>query len=323
MDYRREVSRELAKRRDDSQIQQKQRLERVYKTIPEIREIDRKLKQLGVALARAIVDRQDIGAIEEETTRLKMRRSALLSRQGLPENYTDTQYTCPHCQDTGVVNGRNCHCKEQLLTSKAYEMSSIEGLLERENFSAFDLGLFRGNRLANEDNSPRENMAIVAQQAKHYAKTFKGRYSDNLMFYGSVGTGKTFLCNAIAKAVLDKGYGVLYQTAPKLLDFLGDYSFLPAVEKIKHQETYHRLFNVDLLILDDLGTEFTTSVSVSGLFELLNERIIRQKPIIISTNLAITDLPERYDQRIFSRIIGEFRLFNIYGDDLRIRKLGL
>ena len=224
-------------------------------------------------------------------------------------------------KDEGRVDGRMCSCMKNRLVDKAYDRSSIANLLRRQHFGVFDKSLFRGNRKADEPISPRELMEYLAIDAKRYAENFTAKGAANLMYYGPVGTGKTFLCSCIAKEILDRGFSVLYQSAPTLIGKISEYNFAPFDEKKLYKDAVELIYDVDLLIIDDLGAEFATSMNASYLFEILNERLIDDKAVILSTNLEPTELARVYDNRIRSRILGGFEIQHVFGDDLRMKKL--
>ena len=138
----------------------------------------------------------------------------------------------------------------------------------------------------------------------------------NLLFVGNTGLGKTFLANAIAKKMLDNAKSVIYQTAPIFMDKIMEFKFSQGADKSQ----YYKIFDVDLLIIDDLGTETMTNNKYTELFNIINTRLLNNKKILISTNLTLNELYERYDERVISRLIGEFRICKFVGDDIRLKK---
>lgn len=317
------VSRILEKRRNQSADLQRAHTQEIYQNIPRVRQIDEEIQRLMMEVISQAMEGKDTADLETQRRGLRSEKLLLLEEAGYPSDYLDLKPTCNYCKDTGVYEDRMCSCKRQLLISEAYAMSSIEDQLERENFDRFDMRLFRRNPNPGEDLSPWENMDYVLRAAKGYVKDFRKTGNENLLYYGPVGTGKTFLVNAIAKGVIDRGFAVLYQSAPDLFELLSTYQFLPAAEKLQQKELVDRIYAVDLLVIDDLGSETVTSVIQALLSELINARLLSRRATIMSTNLEPIELEKTYGARAASRIIGNYRLFHIYGDDLRIKKLGL
>lgn len=320
MDYREEVNRRLERIRDAQHHARQKRREEIYQLLPRIKEIDGELKQQGVSLAKLVMQGGSVREVQDRIERLTREKKAILVDRRYPEDYLELRYNCDLCKDTGEFRGKMCNCKKNMLISKSYEMSSIEKLLGKENFESFDLRLFRPNRNANEPLSPREWMEHLKNGALKFAEGFSGEDSGNILYYGPVGSGKTFLSNCIAKRILDRGYSVLYQSAPALIAFISEYTFAVSEDKKAWRSKFDFLYDADLLILDDLGTEPMTSMNVSYVFDLLNRRLVAGKSMIVSTNLDLEEIKRTYDNRIFSRVWGNFDVFHVYGDDIRIRK---
>lgn len=321
--YNDSVNRILEARRNKSADLQRKHTEEVYKALPFIREIDEHIQTLMMQVVSFALEGRDTSGLETQIQKLRSDKCNLLHREGYSDDYLERIPTCSLCGDSGVYENKMCSCKRQLLVSQAYAMSSIEDQIQRENFERFDMRLFRRNPNADEDLSPWENMDYVLSAAKGYVADFRKTGNENILYYGPVGTGKTFLANAISKGIIDRGFTVLYQSAPDLFDLMSTYQFLPSSEKISQKETIDRLYQVDLLVIDDLGSETVTVVSQALLSELINARLLSRKATLISTNLEPYDLEKTYGARAASRIIGNYRLFHIYGDDLRIKKLEL
>jgi DNA replication protein DnaC len=177
--------------------------------------------------------------------------------------------------------------------------------------------------------SPSENMQMIYKTAVKFVDGF-GKDFQNLFLYGAVGLGKTFMCNCIAKDILDKGYTVIYMTAPRMFKVIEDYRFRrsDAEDSGEMMEMIDTASEVDLLIIDDLGAEFDTMVTSVALFDIINQRLISKKPTVISTNLDyIKDMNDRYSDRVISRLWGNFRMLKFFGvkddnggDDIRVKK---
>lgn len=315
------VNRRLEEIRRTNELIHQNRLKEIYSEIPRVEEIVNQKKVIGYKLVKAVIYSKDIlGELEDESKSLDSEKAKLLSSKGYPVDYLEPIYNCDKCKDTGVVGVNYCSCKKRMITEELYAISGIDKVIREENFSNFDLKLFRANRNQSETISPRDMMKIYLEDAQNYVKIFPQNNNKNRIYYGPVGTGKTYLCNCIAKGLLDRGYLVVYQTATKLMNFISDYNFSKAEDKGILMSRYELLKDCDLLIIDDLGTEISTSINTTNLFELINDRIIKEKGTIISTNLNLENIREDYDDRIFSRILGEYEVFNVFGDDLRIKK---
>ena len=225
-------------------------------------------------------------------------------------------YTCPDCKDTGQIDGKPCHCFKQAAIDLVYTQSNIRSILEYENFTHFNLDLY-SNTMENPQTgfTSRQTAQNALETAYGFIQNFDSKF-DNLFLYGDTGIGKTFLSNCIAKELLDTGHSVIYFTAFQLFDIL---------EKNKFQKdneaagTMQNIFECDLLIIDDLGTELANAFTVSQLFLCLNERILHKKSTIISTNLGIRQLHDTYSERIFSRILSNYIMIHLFGDDIRIK----
>lgn len=324
MNYGKEANRILARYRRENEQEQRLRKEKIDLEIPKYQELEKALKAKGLEYVRANVDedsKEKLSELERELARIQREMENLLKDHGYPENYLVKQYHCKVCQDEGVVQGAVCDCKKRIMVDLSYEKSEIQEKLINENFDRFDLNLFRENRLEGEAYSPREMMENIYVFSKRYIKAFS--HGESLLLSGPVGVGKTFLCSSIAKEILDKGHTVIYQSSPQLMKFLWDYYYSSFDERDAMRKKYEILINSDLLVIDDLGTESISDSGLSHFFDLLNNRLQNHKSMIISTNLELEDIRHHYDERISSRILGEFSVLTLYGEDLRLKKLGL
>ena len=307
----------LDRRRMESEEKNRKKIAAVYEANPRLKEIDKLVQKLNI---QRINDRIN-GLATEKTTNevLKLRREKdqILSKLGIEAKDLEPSYFCEECKDTGSVNGKTCSCKKQLITKKLYDQSEIENRIKKENFSKFKPDLFRKSRQADEDESPYENIQRIRKNMESFLDNF-GVGSPNLYFFGQVGTGKTFMVNCIAKELMDKGVAVLYQSSNELHEFLGSYRFMYPDQKAQFKDKNDLIYNVDVLVIDDLGTEHITEVSKSNLFEVINRRIISQKTTIISSNIDIYEIDSYYDKRISSRIMGEYKPVLFYGNDVRL-----
>lgn len=289
-----------------------QRRQQVYAQLPEYRELDASVGATSIAHARLLLDGDDssLEELKRELASKAERRRILLSQAGYPPDYLEPFYDCADCRDTGYIGSEKCHCFRQLEVTLLYEQSGIQEMIARENFDTLSTAYYEG-----EDLQRFENAVAISHK---FVDEFKKSYQ-NLLFYGTVGTGKSFLSGCIARELLSQGRAVIYFSASGLFETLARYSF-----DTKSRETlynfYKDLYNSDLVIIDDLGTEITNSFVTSQLFSLLNERHLRQKATIISTNLNLEEMRDRYSDRIFSRITSNYSLCKLTGPDIRMYK---
>lgn len=319
-----EILAEYEKKRDRKVREQRIRQEEVYRKIPAIKKIDEEIFKIGLDMSKNILNNPDnYKKIAEEAKnkieKLKMDKAYLMTEANIPLDYMDIKYDCEACKDTGFLeDGSQCSCLKQALVSRAYKMSNIENVLKKENFQTFNINLFKDEPFENEPLTPRENMKLILSIAEGFVHNFDENNGENLLFYGTTGLGKTFLCNCIAKALLDKNKIVIYQTAFTILELIEKYRF--SENKEVYSREYDLLFEADLLIIDDLGTEVSNTFTNAEIFNIVNSRILAGKKTIISTNLTPKEISEIYTDRVFSRISDKFTPLKFYGQDLRFEK---
>lgn len=293
------------------------RREEVYQSVAEYRELDDSVSALSVSAAKMALD-GDPGArqrLHQSLADIARRRKALLTAAGFPEDYLEPVYDCALCRDTGYITDENarkqkCACFRQREISILYSQSNIRDMIAKENFSTLSSAYYQGEDL--------QRFESAVKLCRDFVESFDLDYR-NLLFYGTVGTGKSFLSGCIARELIDNGHSVIYFSASGLFDTLARYSF-DHREKEALQELYEDIYGCDLLIVDDLGTEITNAFVASQLFSCLNERSLRRRSMIISTNLCLEELRDRYSDRIFSRITSSFSLCKLTGPDIRIYK---
>lgn len=285
---------------------------------PRLREIAGEIAALSLACAkRGIVSGEplDLSDLERRIAALAEERRALLSMGGFPEDHLEEKYDCPACQDTGFVNGRKCSCFLREESRLLYAQSNLDQVLEEECFRNFSLDYY-STEAVDEDTSERDAAIAALDNAKDFVLRF-GTVFENLFLCGPVGTGKTFLTHCIARELLDRDVRVLYFTAAQLFDTLGRATIR---REASLSDAPEDILACDLLIIDDLGSEFTNAFVSSQLFHCINERILARRPTIISTNLSLTQMQELYSERITSRIIGSYKIVELYGQDIRKQK---
>ncbi|OGO86497.1 MAG: hypothetical protein A2Y22_01210 [Clostridiales bacterium GWD2_32_59] len=310
------------KKRQQAAIDLENRKSEVYLALPRIKEIDAFLFNLGLRISKAIIDDPASSAkllleIQKETQILENEKKQLLKDHGYHKDHFNIKYSCKKCNDTGFIDNKRCACFEQELVQAAYTGSNIKEILEQENFDNFDFKYYSDEKYPNQKLNPQENIKRIYQISHDFAHDFDKQFV-NLLFYGTPGTGKTYLCNCIAKDLLDKGISVLYLTAFELFELFADDKFNKNKEDAEERTSYiDSVFKVDLLIIDDLGTEWLTTLSSAELFNCINTRYLNRKSTVISTNLTIENLQKAYSDRIFSRLLGNYKPLEFYGRDIR------
>ncbi len=314
---------EIQRGYDERQLRNKDilaaRTKEVYAKAPEFLEIERSIAECSVTSARKFFDGDEsaISELKLQIAALRTRKASLLESLGYPADYLQPIYTCSDCKDTGFIDGERCHCFTQQAIDMIYTQSNIKDILAKENFSNFSFDYYSDTIV-----NPTTGLTSLANAKAAYTicqnfidnfdKTFA-----NLYFYGDTGTGKTYLSNCIAKELLDKGHSVIYFTAFQLFDILSKGIF---DKDNKAVAAHQNIFDCDLLIIDDLGTELANSFTTSQLFLCLNERILRKKSTIISTNLNMGQIADIYSERVLSRISSCYTIIKMFGDDIRMKK---
>lgn len=298
---------------------QSERLEKLYALEPRIKEIDDSISTYSVACAKKLIDGDNtaLAKLRQDIASFKKEKEQLLLSQGYPADYLSPIYTCPDCKDTGYIDGEKCHCLKQAIIDTIYTQSNVKNILERENFSVFSYDYYSDTQ-----KDPKTGLTSLETAKRAVAECERfiadfGTTSQNLLFYGNTGVGKTFFTNCIAKELLEKSYSVIYFTAFQLFDILSKGVFEKDADAIA---AHQNIFDCDLLIIDDLGTELSNAFTVSQLFLCVNERILREKSTIISTNLNLVELRDLYSERTFSRISNNYNIIKLFGDDIRIQK---
>lgn len=296
-----------------------ERLDAVYKKVPQLKTINDQIAALSVEAARKKLADDPSGSqlAKEKIEDLREEKAALLAINGFDESVFEPVYTCKDCKDTGYVDGEKCHCFKQEVINVVYSQSNIKNILEKENFNSFTYEYY-----SDEEINPTTGLSSLdtakraVEECLYFIKDFDNK-PKNLFFYGNTGVGKTFLSNCVAKELLEKGNSVIYFTAFQLFDILSKGVFDRDADAIA---AHQNIFDCDLLIIDDLGTEFANSFTTSQLFLCVNERLLRQKSTIISTNLNLNQMIDMYSERTWSRISSNYTLIKLFGDDIRIQK---
>jgi len=282
--------------------------------IPELTEIHLKLESSGIELFGAALSGKDaperISEIKERNDKLKARKRELLVSHGFTADYTDVRYECDKCMDTGYASGRMCTCMKSALAMARLEVSGLGNLVKTQRFDTFSDEYYSGD--------DRVSISTNRDKLKKFAENFSGTDAKNWLLIGPTGLGKTHLSSAVAVEVINRGFDVVYVTASEMFAVFQRQSFYDVKDRDGSERQY---FDADLLIIDDLGTELTNQFTVSCLYNLINSRIISGRSTIINTNLTTAELRKRYDDRITSRLLGEYRPLIFRGKDVRSQKL--
>ncbi|MGE5328076.1 MAG: ATP-binding protein [Deltaproteobacteria bacterium] len=322
---------EYEKKRNQVVYDAERKKDEVYNKHPLLREIDEQIKKEGVSFLKNFLHTDSkpesmLKELNSKLLQLKEKKEALLREYHIDPDIFLPKYECEDCSDTGFLNtGKLCSCYKQRLLNLAYRQKNIN-LTSFENFESFNPELYpdKVDKDFDIEISPREHIVKVKNYCVGFINEFDSPERKNLMFIGETGRGKTFLSSCIAKELIDRNKTVIYQTAPRLFDLIMSYKMRFERPENFDEEEYEDLFEVDLLIIDDLGTEAQSSARFSEFFDIINTRILNQRSkntkTILSTNLPLEKFREYYDQRIVSRVLGEFDIIKIFGDDIRIKK---
>lgn len=309
---------ELKARREKAEREAAQHKAEFAKKCPQILQIESEMAKTGLAAVKAVGAGKDaveiIRNLAQYNLELQEKRKTLLLQNGFSADFLQPHYTCPLCEDTGTADGKECICRQKLLREIAFRELSAKTPLQLCTFDSFSLAYYQDTP-DRDGVIPRQKMKEVLHFCKRYADTFSLQ-SPSLLFFGNTGLGKTHLSLAIAAAAIEKGCGVIYGTAQNLFSALEKEHFGKAAE----DDTEAMLLDCDLLILDDLGTEFTTGFVTAAFYNIVNTRLLCGKPTLINTNLSFEELEDKYSNRIVSRILGCYQVRRFYGEDMRVKK---
>ena len=316
------IMREYSRRQSQVQHDLEERRREAFIRIPRLVEIDQEVAALSAQKARSLLsgESSSVDDLKQAVAALSAERISLLRNNGFADDYLEPHYFCPKCQDTGYVDGHKCTCFKKAEIELLYTQSNLTEILKKENFEHFSFDWY-SDTIKNEATglTARETAKRAYDTARNFVQDFDRR-TQNLFLYGSTGVGKTFLSHCIANELLNSAHCVLYFSAFDLFDRLAQTAFSRKSETDPGEEF---IFDCDLLIIDDLGTELTNSFVSSQLFLCINERIVRRKSTIISTNLKLEDFSATYSERTFSRIASNYQMLKLIGKDIRIQKIFL
>ncbi len=310
----RKVIEAFQNKRSNAAAESERRKAEVEAIIPELADIDRELSAVGTRVFRAAIGGGDIDSyiaeLKEENKYLRKKRAMLLEAEGFPPDYTDIRYECTLCNDSGYVGTQMCTCMKSALVAGEIEASGIGHLMSEQSFETFSIDYYSGV----ERDTMERNLAIL----KKFAVSFSPDTKQNWLLLGGTGLGKTHLSTSVAKVVIERGYSVVYDTMQNIMASYEEQRFGDGHVGDGSTDKY---IDCDLLIIDDMGTEMGGQFTVACLYNLINSRINRRKPVIASTNLTQAELRSRYSDRITSRLFGEYRPLVFMGRDIRAQKL--
>lgn len=322
---------EYDKKKATEEYQAEMRKKDLYQKEPRLEKIDKQLSSLAISTTKSLINHNDpqlLQNLQNQIGDLKKQKSVILKTLNISPDDLLPHYECKFCKDTGYITNEDytssmCSCLKQKIFDIEYNKSNISNL-KFQTFENFSDSLYSDQ--VNEDKyhtniSPMDNIKRIKELCKKFIENFDDPNEKNLLFTGNTGLGKTFLSSCIANELIKQGKNVLYQTAPVMLDTIIDYRFGKSdIDKT----IYDNLLNVDLLIIDDLGTESMNHIKFTELFNIINTRLLNQNhtlKTIISTNLSLKNLYDTYDERIVSRLVGNYNLCYFFGDDIRFKKV--
>lgn len=284
---------------------------------PEILALEREMAACGTAVIKAVAKGENaqayIGSLSQKSLEIQKRRKEVLVNAGFPEDYLDVKYHCEICSDTGYHDGYCCECYKRLIRETAKNELAVSTQMKKCTFESFLTKYYPDITDGVLGVSQKEHMTNVLEYCREWAKDFS-RSSTGLIMLGKTGLGKTHLSLAIAGMVIDKGYQVYYASVQNIMNRLEREHFGKGAGDESINED---IYESDLLIIDDLGAEFSTQFTVSQLYNILNTRMINSLPTVISTNLTMKEIEDKYSQRVASRIIGSCTPIQFCGEDIR------
>ncbi|MBR6552411.1 MAG: ATP-binding protein [Clostridia bacterium] len=303
---------ELKKRRDNAEQLSDMRRKQLITKFPELLEIENTIRDAALEVIKGIGSGKavNVNILAEKNLNAQKEKTELLKKNGYPEDYLEPQYSCKLCNDSGILNGKLCSCHLELLKKISMSEYSCSSVLAVSTFDTFDLKYYSTEKDMKYGYSPREYMEASVDFLKSYSVNFN-KNSGSFFFTGGTGLGKTHLSLAVMNKVTEKGYSVFYGSADNIIKQMEKERFGRSNTDIEEE-----IENADLLIIDDLGTEFRTAFSETAVYQIINNAILNSKPMIISSNLSITELEERYGQRVVSRL-NSFEVINFIGTDIR------
>lgn len=311
------IQRTLEERRLANSAVTDSRRREILEKLPAYRELEDETAALSMQCAGKLISEPDaairnkeIGELRSRISEINKTKKDLLTNAGYPADYLEPVHSCSKCLDTGFIDGKKCTCFKQLEIKVLYDHSNMSAFLKDNNFDRLTYDYHKGDDLTHFKNA--------VDTCKKFINNFDNDYH-NLLFYGTVGTGKSFLSGCVAKELLDKGHSIVYFSAEQLFRSISAL-YYDHEHNMEREALFDTLHGSDLLIIDDLGTEFSNEFTKSQLFSIFNQRITNRRPLVISTNLTLEDIRKNYSDRFLSRLAENSYICNLKGSDIRIRK---
>jgi len=317
---------EYEQKRRRAEMDLEYRKQELYKKVPRLQEIELEMNKISINKAKSILSNNiKTEDLDDKVQNLKKEKEKIIKKENIKNSFFKPYYECETCKDTGyILDGVSkttmCSCLKQNLLNNLYNKSNLSNI-DKENFENFDEKIFSDKIISGYGCSPRDNIINIKNASLSFIENFDNENTKSLVFTGNTGLGKSYMSNCIANELLKKGKTVLYQTSPVLLETIIDNKF----NKYKTSNTndfYNEILNVDLLIIDDLGTEYLNAMKLSELFTIINTRILNLNKVtrtIISTNLNVKDIFKLYEERIGSRLVKYYDWYQFFGEDLRLK----
>ena len=327
--------REYENIRANNRAAQVRRIEEVYEKIPEMKELNNSTGSVAVSRYKESLKsgRLSINDLKTDIDSIKNKKEELLLSAGFPKDYMEITYDCKDCKDTGYIDGKKCHCLQLKIRKLLYAQSNLENILSKENFENFSFDYYDNKTIL-----PGQNMTNAAymEGVKRFCEKFADKYFKinasknavdtaseendrrNIIFSGNTGVGKTYLSNCIAKVLLDRYYSVIYLSAKELFEALVKVK-MEKSEDQKYLLLIEEVYESDMLIIDDLGTELSNHFTTTEFFHIINRRVNTEKSTIISTNLSLDEMRDIYSERVTSRIRKSFMYIRLFGNDIRAK----
>lgn len=308
----------LEDRRNKAEQEVQEKKKRIFESIEELGELSKEIAEVSLLAVKAIANggaAEQVKQFKLKSLELQKKRDDLLKENGVPKAYFKCRYYCGKCHDTGYLANGFCDCLKKLLINEAARDLNIKAPLDKFSFDNFKLDYYDNNLVPGlkEPVTPREQATKNLEFCREYARNFS-KGSPNLLLGGGTGLGKTHLSLAIVKEVLKKGYSVVYISAVQLVLNLEEHRFSSNEQGKYSMDSF---LKCDLLVIDDFGSEPISSFSVASMYNIINTRLLQQKQTIINTNLSGQRIVDQYEERVASRLLGEYYVLKFYGRDIR------
>lgn len=288
----------------------------VYNSFPVLKDIEDELFKERNNFFQGVLSGTDTSLSQKEIDRLEKEKADIINAH-FPKDYLEPIYDCPLCKDTGLIDNVHCPCFKKTAIELLYAESNHKNVNKTHTFENFDYSLYPKDYIIKERGmSAYDNIVRITEHCKNFVKNFDS-HNDNIFLFGNVGVGKTYLTDCIFNALVNSLHTVIYLTAIEFFTLLENAKFDNDFKYNSDNNIYNSLLDCDLLIIDDLGTEMVTNLSLSNMFHYINDRLLRNKSTVISSNYEPRALRDTYSERVISRITGNYDSLRIYGNDLR------